>query len=186
MPRIDAGRLQGVSHEAAENIVAHAADDRRFAPNRARSTATFAAQPPIARFVRSVNTSSPGCGRCSIGSQRWSATTIPAHRQSKGVPFIDLLSPGVGLGQQPLDQRHHVVLVIEFGRLRDLTIVEALDELALAVVDEDRRRTSQPDFGVKIVVGIARQDVQQVGLLRGQKVLNPFAKCLRRLVFCPA
>ncbi len=113
--------------------------------------------------------------------QRWSATTIPANRQSKDGPFIDSLPPGVGLSQKPPDQRHDVVLVIEFGRFRDLTVVEPFDELALSVVDEDRRGISQRDFGVKSSLG-SLEDVQQVDS-EWSKILNPFAKCLRRLVF---
>ena len=51
-------------------------------PTRVRSMATFAAQPPMASGSRSEITSSPDRGRCEIGAQRWSATKIPALRQS--------------------------------------------------------------------------------------------------------
>jgi hypothetical protein len=48
-------------------------------PMRVRSTATFAAQPPMVSRKRSVSTSSPAAGTCVIGLQTWSATTMPAQ-----------------------------------------------------------------------------------------------------------
>ena len=77
------GRLKGMSR--------HAATTEADRPSFARLTATLAAQPPMASSMRLVSTSSPAAGMRSIGSQTWSATTMPTHKQSGALGLMSAL-----------------------------------------------------------------------------------------------
>ena len=74
-----------------------------FTPTRARSIAALQAQPPVVSGRASLRTNWPASGKCEMGAQRWSATRMPALKQS----MFKVVSPQSGAGFQPAKTSIH-------------------------------------------------------------------------------